>query len=252
MRAPVEPAPRRRGLLVPAIVLIGAIAVLIGLGTWQLERRAWKEALIAELDRKLAAPPVALPPRERWPQLNAADDEFRRVKFAAEFLPGEEALVYTSGSSLRPDVSGPGYWVFSPARLAAGSIVAVNRGFVPEGKQDPNTRPQGEPSGNIEVIGVLRWPEARGTFTPSDQPGRSLWFARDPAAMAAAKGWGDVAPFYVDQEAPPAPGGLPKAGPVKPSLPNNHLQYAVTWYGLALVFVISGVFFVRARRRETA
>src|SRR5205085_1872632 len=108
-------------------------AVLIALGTWQLERREWKEALIAELDRKLAAPPADLPLRKNWPQLNAERDEFRRVKFPAEFLPDQEALVYSSGSSLRPDVIGPGYWVFSPARVTGGSLVVVNRGFVPEG-----------------------------------------------------------------------------------------------------------------------
>ncbi len=252
MRAPVEPTPHRRGLFIPAILLLAALAVLIGLGTWQLERREWKESLIAELDRKLAAPPTDLPARERWQQLSAGQDEFRRVKFPAEFLPDQEALVYSSGSSLRPDASGPGYWVFSPARLTGGSLVVVNRGFVPEGRQDPKTRAEGRPSAVVEIVGVMRWPEGRGTFTPKDDPVKNLWFARDPAAMAAAKGWGTVAPFYVDQEAPPAPGGLPKVGPLKPALPNNHLQYAVTWYGLALVFVISAVFFVRARRRGMA
>ena len=250
MRAPADPAPRRRGLLLPAILLLGAIAVLVALGTWQLERHEWKEKLIAELDSKLSAPPTDVPPRERWPQLNAGADEFRRVRFPVEFLPGEEALVYSSGSSLRPDVTGPGYWVLTPARLTGGSIVVVNRGFVPEGKQDPKTRAEGRPSGVVDIVGVMRWPEARAMFTPNDEPAKNLWFARDPAAMAAAKGWGAVAPFYIDQEAPPAPGGLPKVGPLKPSLPSNHVQYAVTWYGLALVFLISAVFFVRARRRE--
>ena len=95
----------------------------------------------------------------------------------------------------------------------------------------------------------MRWPEQRGYFTPADTPARGLWFTRDPAAMAAAKNWGAAAPFYIDQEAPPAPGGLPKAGPIKPALPNNHLQYAVTWYGLALVMLVAAGFFVRARRR---
>lgn len=241
--------PRRRGLIIPIIFILAAMIVLVGLGTWQVERLQWKEGLIADLDRKLSAAPVNLPPRERWPQLNAADDEFRRVSFSAEFLPGEEAHVYTSGSSLRPDVSGPGYWVFAPARLPDRSVVVVNRGFVPEERKDPKTRTA--PSGVVDIVGSMRWPEARGTFTPNDTPEKNLWFVRDPAAMAAAKQWGAVAPFYIDQEAPPAPGGFPEAGPLKPSLPNNHLQYAVTWYGLALVFLVAGIFFVRARRRES-
>jgi len=248
MSPPIEEAPRRRGLFFPAIVLLGALGVLVTLGTWQLERRNWKEALIAELNAKIGAPPIVLPPRDRWPQLNAPSDEFLRVRLSAEFLPEQEALVYSSGSSLRPDVAGPGYWVFSPARLADGSLVVVNRGFVPEGKQDAKTRTEGNPAGAIDIVGALRWPEERGTFTPNDEPARSLWFTRDPAAMAVAKNWGVIAPFYVDQEAPLPPGGLPKAGPIKPALPNNHLQYAVTWYGLALVMLVAAGFFVRARR----
>jgi surfeit locus 1 family protein len=246
--AQAAPKPRRRIVLFAVFILI-ALGVLVALGTWQLERRAWKEALIAELDRKLSAPPADLPARERWPQLDAGTDEFRRVAFPAEFLPGEEALVYTSGSSLRPDVSGPGYWVFAPARLAGGSLVIVNRGFVPEGRQDLKTRGEGRARGVIDIVGVMRWPEQRGPFTPKDEPAKNLWFARDPAAMAAAKNWGNVAPFYVDQEAPLPPGGLPRAGPLKASLPNNHLQYAVTWYGLALVILIAGLVFLRARAR---
>jgi surfeit locus 1 family protein len=250
VNAQAEPR-RRGGFALFAFFVLAALGVLVALGTWQLERLSWKESLIAELESKLSAKPTDLPPRERWPQLSAAADEFRRVAFPAEFLD-QEALVYSSGSALRPDASGPGYWVFSPARLTGGSIVVVNRGFVPEGRQDPKTRPQGQPQGVVEVVGAMRWPESRGTFTPNDEPAKNLWFARDPAGMAAAKGWGTIAPFYVDQEAPPAPGGLPKVGPLQASLPNNHLQYAVTWYGLALVVLISAIVFLRARRRGTA
>jgi surfeit locus 1 family protein len=242
--------PRKRGVVFPLLLLTAALAVLVALGTWQLERKAWKDALIAELDSKLAAPATDLPPRERWTRLDPAKDEFRHVAFPAEFLRGEEALVYTSGSLLRPDVSGPGYWVFAPARLTGGSIVLVNRGFVPEGKQDPKTRAAGQPSGVVEVAGTLRWPERRGSFTPPDEPEKGVWFARDPAGIAKAKKWDASAPFYVDQEAPAAPGGLPKVGPLKPALPNRHLEYAVTWYGLALVILAAALFFVRARRRE--
>lgn len=246
-----QAGPRRRGIVAPVVFVLVMVALFVALGTWQVERKAWKEGLIAQLDAKLSVQPAALPPRDEWPQLSAATDEFRRVKFAAEFLD-QEALVYTSGSAIRPDVSGPGYWVLSPARSRDGGLVVVNRGFVPEGKQDPSTRREGEPHGITEIIGAMRWPEARGLFTPNDAPAKNLWFVRDPAAIAAAKGWGAVAPFYIDQEAPPARGGLPRVGPLKPTLPNNHLQYAITWYGLAIVTLISGILFVRARRREVS
>jgi surfeit locus 1 family protein len=96
------------------------------------------------------------------------------------------------------------------------------------------------------VTGALRWPEPRGTFTPADDPGRNLWFTRAPTAIAAGKGWGPVAPFYIEQEAPRAADGRPQAGPVRASLPNNHLQYALTWYGLAvaLAFVFAAFIFI--------
>lgn len=239
---------RRLGSVLFTVLTIAALGVLVALGTWQIERLQWKEGLIAALDAKLSAKPTDLPPRERWQRLDAATDEFRRVGFPAEFLPGEEAFVYTSGSSLRPDVSGPGYWVFSPARLIGGSLVVVNRGFVPEGKRNPETRQQGQPSGVVEVVGAMRWPEIPGPFTPKDEPDKNLWFDRDPAAMAAAKHWGAVAPFYIDMEAPAAAGGLPKVGPLRAHLPNNHLQYAVTWYGLAAVILVAAGFFWRSRR----
>jgi surfeit locus 1 family protein len=247
MNLPAEP--RRRGIVGPVIFVLVAVAVFVALGTWQVERKAWKEGLIAELNAKLSAQPVALPPRDQWPQLSAGADEFRRVRFAAEFLD-QEALVYTSGSAVRPDVSGPGYWVLSPARLADGSLVVVNRGFVPEGRQDAKTRPEGQPHGVTEIVGAMRWPEPRGLFTPGDTPAKNLWFVRDPAAIATAKGWGATAPFYIDQEGSAATGGLPKVGPLRPTFPNNHLQYAITWYGLALVVLISGIVFLRSRWRE--
>jgi len=240
-----------RSLLMPAIAALAVFAVLVGLGTWQMQRRAWKEGLIATLESRLTSAPVALPPRPDWSRFNAADDEYRRVKFAASFRPGEEAYVYTTGSSLRPDVSGPGYWVFAPA-VVDGGIIVVNRGFVPADRRDQQARIAGQATGAVSIVGALRWPEAPGSFTPAAEPAKNIWFTRDQRAIAAANGWsraGEVAPFYVDQEAPAPPGGLPKPGRLKPNLPNNHLQYALTWYGLALVLV--GVFtaFAISRRR---
>jgi surfeit locus 1 family protein len=239
--------PRQRGLVVPAVATLAVLAVLISLGTWQLERKAWKEALIARLDERVAAAPADLPARASWDRLQADDWEFRRVAFAGAFVPGEEALVYTVGSALRADVSGPGYWVFVPARRADGSVVVVNRGFVPEGRQDPKSRPEGQAGDTVALVGAVRWPETRGLFTPTDNPQRNLWFVRDHLAIAAAKQWGPVAPFFIDQEAPLPPGGLPKTGKIVPNLPNNHLQYALTWYGLALVLLVTFLAWTRSR-----
>jgi surfeit locus 1 family protein len=240
---------KRRGLLVPGVAALCALVVLLWLGTWQVQRKAWKEALIATVTERFAAPPVRLPLPAEWPRLDPSNDEFRRVGFSAEWLNDQEALVYTTGSSLRADAAGPGYWVFTPARVLGG-IVMVNRGFVPEGRQDPATRPEGQMAGQVDIVGVMRWPETPGLFTPAGDPARNLWFARDPAAMAAAKGLGAVAPFYIEQESPSVPGGLPQVGKLQPSLPNNHLGYALTWYGLALVLVVGVGIWAAGRRRE--
>ena len=238
----------RRSLLIPVLVAVAVLAALLGLGTWQLERKAWKENLIAALNQRLSAAPTPLPAADTWDRLEPAEMEFRRVAFPATFDYGREALVYTAGSSLRADVAGPGYWVFTPARLANGRVVMVDRGFVPEGRQDAASRAAGQVPGPVEIVGFLRWPEQRGIFTPSDNPGRNLWFVRDHLAIAQAMGLDGVAPFFIDQEAPAPSGGLPRPGRLTPQLPNNHLQYAVTWYGLALVLVVA--FVIWARRRD--
>ena len=241
---------RRRGLLVPALFTLVGVVLLIGLGGWQLERKAWKEALIDAIARRMNAPPVPLPPPQRWATLEAAHDEFTRVTFRAAFEHDQEALVFAGASAFRPDVSGTGYWVFAPARLSDGARVVVNRGFVPEANKDPATRAAGLMTGPVEIVAVLRWPEHAGLFTPAGDPARNLWFARDQLAIAAAKGWGNVAPFYVEQETPLPPGGLPQPGKITVNLPNNHLQYALTWFALAVVLAAVFAAFARARRRE--
>lgn len=236
---PRRPAARNRSwrsLLLPALL---AFAVLIALGTWQIERKAWKEALIASLTERLAVPPQALPSATAWAKLDRASDEYRRAKFTASFDNAREALVFAAPSAFRPDVSSPGYWVFTPARLIDGSMVVVNRGFVPDVRRDPRSRLQGQIAEPVEITGALRWPDDRHWFTPADDPAHNVWFTRDAAGIAAAKGLDakTVAPFYVEQDAPSPPGGLPQPGKLVVALPDNHLQYALTWYGLAAVLV---------------
>jgi surfeit locus 1 family protein len=240
-------AERRRGLLVPSLAALVGLAVLMALGIWQLERKAWKEALIDTLTRRAAAAPIDLPAPAQWSRLEAADAEFRRVTVRGEFLKDREALVYASGSPFRSDATKPGYWVFTPLQVAGGGIVLVNRGFVPEGRQDAKTRAERPVAGPVAITGALRWPEQRGLLTPRDDPARNLWFARDPAAIAAAKGLASVAPFYIEQEMPVPPGGLPHPSALTVNLRNDHLQYALTWFGLAVVLVAVFGLWVRAR-----
>lgn len=235
------------GIIEATVFAVACMAILIGLGVWQLDRKVWKENLIAALQTRLAKPPEPLPPREAWQRLVPGDAEYTRVTFPAEFVPGESALVYTAGSAFRPDVHGPGYWVMAPARLAGGSIVVVNRGFLPFDRKDAaNAVPQG----SIDIVGVLRWPEVAGMFTPDPEPQNNIWYLRDPTAIAAAKKWDTVAPFYIDMEAPAPEGGLPKPGKLEVALPDNHLQYALTWFGLALA--CGGVYVTWLARRLRA
>ncbi len=253
-KSDAKPPARSRswiGLLIPAVLLLGA---LIALGIWQLQRKAWKEELIATLTERLAAPPSALPAPSTWPRLDQAGDEYWRVKFSAQFESGKAALVLATSSAFRPDVSGLGFWVFTPARLADGGLVVVNRGFVPtklqEKLQDSIAQYDDRSAGIVEITGVMRWPDRRQWFTPRDNPAQNVWFVRDPAAIAAAKGWGPVSPFYVEQESPVPPGGWPRPGKLVVQLRNEHAQYAVTWFGLALVLVVVFAVWVRKSVRE--
>lgn len=232
---------------------LAMVAVLVGLGLWQLQRRTDKHALIAALDERLAIAPVALPPGSAWSALTAAKDEFRRVTFTATYAALPDAMVYSSGSGIRDDISGPGAWAFLPARLASGEIVTVNAGFVQNTMQDRAQQDRaasrlvtGQP---VTLSGYLRFPESPGTFTPSPDAGKRLWFARDVPGMARVLNWGSVAPFYVDLESPVPSSGIPKPGPLHVHLKDDHLQYAITWFGLAIVVVIAFGFWWRAQRR---
>lgn len=233
----------RTGILVPGAVALLGLLMLLGLGSWQVERRAWKEALIETLTKRLNADPVALPPPGNWAQMTPENWEFRRVRLPVEFGGGDDALVYASGSALRDDVKAPGYFVFTPARLPGGGQVVVNRGYVPDRTVPPASGP-----GNI--VGYLRWPEAPSWFIAAHDDGGAVWYVRDQRAMADLKGWGPVAPFYLEQEAPVPAGGLPHPAPLKVRLRNDHLQYAITWYGLAAVLVVMFTIWTVRRQRE--
>ncbi len=136
-----------------------------------------------------------------------------------------------------------GYQVVTPLIRADGSAVLVNRGFVPLANKDPATRAAGQVAGAVRVEGVVRLSAAPGAFTPANEPGANLWFYPDVAQMAAAASLSGVRPVFVEAGPEPNPGGLPIGGQTALDLPNDHLQYAITWYSLALALaVIYGLF----------
>jgi cytochrome oxidase assembly protein ShyY1 len=244
----------RRGIGFPLFTLV-MVMLFAGLGVWQLQRRLEKHALIAALDERLAAAPVPLPPPSEWSTLTPAHDEFRRVRFTATYESRLDAMVYGSGSAIRPDISGPGTWAFIPARLASGETVAVNAGFVENTMQERSVEDRavaqlvtGKP---VEMTGYIRFAESAGPFTPKVDHPKRLWFARDHMAMAEALGWNNVAPFYIDLEAPVPPNGVPKPGPLEVHLRDEHMQYAITWFTLAGAVVIAFGVWWRGQRRAS-
>ncbi len=246
---------KTRGSFGLSLITLAMLATLIGLGVWQLHRKDEKRALIAALDERLAENPVSLPPASAWTALSQAGDEFRRVRFSAALDRSKDVMVYGSGSGIRADVSGPGTWAFVPARLASGETVVVNLGFVQNTLQDraQQDRAIAPMSAAPQTFtGYIRFPERAGWFAPADNPQKRLWFTRDHIAMARTLGWGQpaasVAPFYIDLEEPVPASGVPKPGPLSVRLKDNHLQYAITWFGLAAAVLVAFGFWIVSHR----
>lgn len=239
---------RSRSYILAAVLTAVALAVLLGLGSWQLDRLQWKEDLVARVAARTAEPPAKLAPSTEWAALDLHEWEYRPVEVTGRFRNDLESRVYTllSDQDAKGSFHGPGYWVVTPLEIAGGGgTVLVNRGFVP--LQPPVA--VGRPDGDVTVRGLLRAPEDRNMFTPDDRPGERLFYARDPAPIAGALGLAGVAPFSIDVGQTLA-GTLPQGGETRLVFPNRHLEYALTWYGLAGALV--GVFivftFARARR----
>jgi surfeit locus 1 family protein len=242
----------RRGVAGLGIFTLLTLALLIGLGIWQLQRRTEKHALIAQLTERLAAAPAALPSLAQWSALTPARDEFRRVRFFATYEQRPDAMVYSSGSAIRDDVSGPGTWAFLPAQLPGGETVVINAGFVQNTMQDRGQQDRavarlvtGAP---VTLTGYIRFPESAGALTPRENIAKRLWFTRDHLGIARALGWGEVAPFYIDLEQPVPESGIPKPGPLEVHLKDDHLQYAITWFGLAGAVVIAFGVWLKGQR----
>lgn len=207
---------------------LAALVLLLGLGTWQLQRLAWKEGLIAHIHAQMAAAPVPLPAAMADP----AKYDFRAVTVTGTLHPDREMRLVAQTRD-----GEVGDRIVEPLVRADGGTVLVVRGWVPAGRADPVSRPGSEPAGTVTIAGVARVPAPRGWMQPENQPAANQWFWFDLDAMARAAGVASVAPLVVYQAAG-APGQLPIGGPPIVDLPNNHLQYALTWYGLALALVV--------------
>ncbi len=231
----------RPRFVVAALVLLTAIAGLVALGVWQLERRAWKLDLIARVDARLAADPVAAPGPDRWPTFSAESAAYTRVRATGRFLHDREVTV------LAATELGSGYWVLTPLETADFTVL-VNRGFVPQDRRDPTTRREGQLQGGVTITGLLRATEPRGGFLRSNDPESGRWYSRDVAAIATAKHLdAPVAPYFIDADATPNPGGLPVGGLTVVDFRNAHLSYALTWFALAALLAVLALRAVRKR-----
>jgi surfeit locus 1 family protein len=226
----------RRPLFVLTLSMLAMCAFLIGLGIWQLERLQWKEGLIREVSERAIAAPVAPPSEAQWPNLRQDDLEYRHWRVAGTFDNSKEIRAFTNLPDAKGSARGVGYWILTPLIRDDGSTILINRGFVPESYKDRATRLAGLMVGPVVLSGLARWTEDRNFFTPADNPITGEWFTRDIQAIAKAENLTRVAPFFIDADAS-APGGLPQGDETILSFPNNHLQYALTWFGLAIGLV---------------
>lgn len=275
--------PRSAGLTgLLAVVLLMFFTLFVSLGTWQVQRRAWKLDLIERVETRIHAPAVPAPPTERWAGITPASDEYRVVHLRGRLRTDQDALVQAVS------VLGAGFWVMTPLETADGSVVFVNRGFVPPERRDPARRNDPAPGdGWVEVRGLLRLSEPKGAFLRDNDPAADRWYSRDVAAIATSRGLevGRVAPYFIDLtsapealasrdaspateppywQPPPAQAdevavhrwmatrrpGFPVSGLTVVSFNNSHLVYALTWYGLALLMVLAGWLLYRDWQRR--
>lgn len=229
------------------VAALVCVAGLVALAVWQVHRRAEKLALIARVEARVSAAPVPAPGPERWRDVSAASDEYRRVTATGSWLTERPALVQASTEL------GSGYWVVTPLSRDDGTTILVNRGFVPaDGRNPQSWHP--ENAQHVTVTGLLRLSEPGGAFLRTNDPAADRWFSRDVPALAASRGLSSVAPYFIDAERAPGDRGLPRAGLTVIAFPNNHAVYAVTWGALALMAAAGAIFVnldvTRRRRRE--
>jgi surfeit locus 1 family protein len=227
-----------RPRLWPTLFTIPAVLVMLGLGTWQVQRLFWKQEVIAERQAGLAAPVTP------WAEAEGDLGQlfWHRVSAEGRFLNDRELVL-----AARSMNGNPGYHIVTPFEVEGGPVLLVDRGWVPLDRKDPATRPQGQVEGPTAVTGILRPGHQPSWLTPENEPHKNFWFWIDLPAMARAAGaeGNAVTEAYLEADPTPNPGGFPIGGQTRTQLPNDHLQYAITWYALAVALVVIYILFHR-------
>lgn len=242
MRPATQAAPGRRPVLLAVFAAALAVAFVgfLSLGTWQVQRMGWKQALIARVEARVHAAPATPPARADWPLIDEERDGYRRVRVTGRFLPALETRTQAVTAL------GPGSWVLTPLRTDGGDYVLVNRGFVPS-----QATTSAAPTGPVEIVGLLRISEPKGGFLRSNDPAHARWYSRDVAAIARARKLpaNAVAPYFVDAERGPSSQAWPRGGMTVVAFRDHHLSYALTWFGLAALTLVAGYFLFASERR---
>lgn len=225
-------------MLWPTITTAVALVVLVSLGVWQLDRLGQKKAILADIEAGLAAEPRPLPPVIDKPDAWS----FRPVIVTGILEHDREVFLYA------PNLQGQvGYHVLTPLVRDQGSPVLVDRGWVPVDRKAAGTRSEGRIAGSVTLAGIARVPEMPGPFIPDPDRDERVWFAVDLESIASMMGL-DLAPVIVQADDSPNPGGFPVGGQTRIDIPNNHLDYALTWFGLAVALTVIFVVYWRRRR----
>lgn len=223
---------RLRPALWPTLISLPVLALALGLGIWQLERREWKRDILERIAVNQAAPPVTLDELLRGEPLR---HEYGRATVRGSLLHDRE--FYLAARSLKNKV---GLHVVTPLRTEDGRIVLFDRGWVPQERKDPAKRAEGQVAGIVTLTGIVRRTQEQRQFAPDNVPERNVWFHVDVPLMrrmAGGKSDPKLDSFFLEADSSVNPGGLPIGGQTRLDIPNDHLQYAITWFGIALALV---------------
>ncbi|MEK1903911.1 MAG: SURF1 family protein [Rhizobium sp.] len=230
-----SPAPCRKLPVFTGITVLIALAILISLGTWQVERLHWKEGLLADIAERRAAAPVPLADIEAM-AAQGGDIEYRTVTATGRYINNKERHFFATWRGQT------GYYIYTPLQLADGRYLFVNRGFGPYENKEPEKRMQGQLTDQQTVTGLARakLPGKPSSLVPDNDVAKNIFYWKDLDVMASSVDLdkADVLPFFLDADSTPNPAGFPIGGVTQVDLPNDHLQYAFTWYGLAAVLLV--------------